>query len=150
LLFVGTAALTCNVLYGNIASKTYKLEYGGHAVRENEYRYHGNLGCLSKVPAYGKRERGIWEAIDRVPEDVPISTSWLLNPPLSTRDIAYVYPYVGQKHDAAQRAKYVILDKLPPIIEPTDRHIEELRRNRQWRVVFENDYAILFERHGSR
>ncbi len=150
LLFVGSAALGCNVLYGNIASKTYKLEYGEHPVRENEYRYHGNLGCLSQVPSYGKRERGIWEAIDHVPPDAIVSTSWLLNPPLSTHDVAYVYPYLGQSNEPAQRPDYIILDKLPPMIEPTDRYIEELHEDPRWQVEFENDYAALFKRRGSR
>ena len=141
--------LVSNVLYGNIASKTYKLEYGNHPVRENEYRYHGNLGCLSQVPSFGARERGIWDAIAHIPPNVPISTSWLLNPPLSDRDIALVYPYLGQQQEEAQRAEYVILDKLPPMIEPTDRYIEELHRNPGWQVAFENDYAALFKRSGA-
>jgi uncharacterized membrane protein len=150
LLFVGGAVLASNALYGNIASKTYKLEYGNHPVRENEYRYHGNLGCLSQVPSFGARERGIWDAIKHIPPDVPISTSWLLNPPLSNRDIALVYPYLGQGEDDAQRAQYIILDKLPPMIEPTDRYIEELHRNPGWQVAFENDYAALFKRRDAR
>ncbi|MES1173873.1 MAG: DUF2079 domain-containing protein [Myxococcales bacterium] len=149
LLFVGSAALGCNILYGNIASKTYKLEYGNHPVRENEYRYHGNLGCLSEVPPFGKRERGIWEAIHRVPKDAIVSTSWLLNPQLSDHDVAYVYPYLGQSNEPEQRPNYIILDKLPPMIEPTDRYIEELHKNNQWQVEFENDYAALFKRRGA-
>jgi uncharacterized membrane protein len=149
LLFVGSSALACNILYGNIASKTYKLEYGNHPVRENEYRYHGNLSCLSQVPSFGARERGIWAAIDHIPPDVPIATSWLLNPPLSTRDIAFVYPYLGQQGEPAQRAQYVIIDKLPPMIEPTDRYIEELHRDPGWQVAYENPYAALFKRRAA-
>ena len=149
LLFVGSTVLASNVLYGNIASKTYKLEYGNHPVRENDYRYHGNLGCLSQVPSFGKRERGIWDVIAHVPPDVPVSTSWLLNPPLSDRDVALVYPYLGQQQDDTQRAQYVILDKLPPMIEPTDRYIEELHSNPRWQVAYENQYAALFKRRGA-
>jgi uncharacterized membrane protein len=150
LLFVGGAALGCNVLYGNIASKTYKLEYGNHPVRENEYRYHGNLGCLSQVPSYGARERGIWEAIHRVPRDASIATSWLLNPALSDHDIALVYPYLGQQNEPEQAPQYIILDKLPPMIEPTDRYIEELHRDPKWEVAYENPYAALFKRRAKR
>jgi uncharacterized membrane protein len=149
LVFVGGAVLAGDILYGNIASKTYKLEYGNHPVRENEYRYHGNVGCLSQVPSFGARERGVWDVIAHVPPDVPVSTSWLLNPPLSTRDIALVYPYLGQQHAPEQRPRYVILDKLPPLIEPTDRYIDELRRDPNWQVDYENDYATLFKRRAA-
>lgn len=146
LLFVGSSVLACNILYGNIASKTYKLEYGNHPVRENEYRYHGNLGCLSRVPSFGARERGIWDVIDRVPKDAAVATSWLLNPPLSDHDISLVYPYLGQQNEEAQRPQYVILDKLPPLIEPTERYIDELHADPSWEVEFENRYAVLFKR----
>jgi uncharacterized membrane protein len=149
MLFVGISALAGNVLWGNIASKTYKLEYGAHPVRENEYRYHGNLGCLSKVPSFGARERGIWDVIAHVPPDAPVSTSWLLNPPLSTHDLSFVYPYLGDQNDETQRAKYVILDKLPPLIEPTDRYSEELHQDPRWTVAYENQYAVLFERRAN-
>jgi uncharacterized membrane protein len=145
-VYVGVCVLVCNVLYGNIGSKSYKLEYGGHPVRENEYRYHGNLGVLSQVPAFGARERGIWEAIHHVPRGAPIATSWLLNAPMSNRDIAFVYPYMGQANEESQRARYVIIDKLPPLIDATDRYLDELHRDPAWAVEYENRYAAVFRR----
>jgi hypothetical protein len=143
---LGVAGVS-NYLYGNILSKSYKLEWGSSPVRrENESNYADHMGYMRELPAYGERERKIWEAIARVPPDVPISTSWQLNPQLSSRGVAQFYPYLGDGHPKDNLSQYVILDKLPPEIESPEAQIDTLRHNPAWEVNYENEYAIIFKR----
>lgn len=145
-VYLMVMAISANVLYGNIASKTIKLEYGGHGHNNHEHRFQGALGYLTRLPPYGRREREIWEGIKRVPRGVPVTTSWLLNPVFSHYDVALVWPNDGRSHPAPNRARYAIFDKLPPIVAPNEGAIHRLRSAPAWQVDYENDSVIVFRR----
>src|SRR5690606_24432199 len=98
------------------------------------------------LPPYGERERMLWELIERVPKDVPIATSWRLNPPLSNRAVSLVYPEDGRNHPKENLVKYIVLDRLPPLTFQPEQWERELRANRQFRVFYENKFGIIFER----
>jgi hypothetical protein len=118
-VYVGGAVLAGNILWGNIASKTYKLEYGGHPVRENQYRYHGNVSVLSHVPSYGARERGIWEAIGHLPRGVPLSAR---TRPESTRAAQPAVAAVGPPARSAAPPVEIDRERRPPA-EPSEQPI---------------------------
>jgi hypothetical protein len=135
-------------LYGNILSKTYKFEYGVMPEkRESEYEYQDRISYVSQLPPYGAREKGIWEAVEKVPKDAHVSTSWLLNPAFSTWDVAYLFPAIGEGHPATDAAEYIIFDKLPPdALYAPEEQIASVRRRAGWQTFYENRYAVIFKR----
>ncbi|HEX3854322.1 MAG TPA: hypothetical protein VHW01_25335, partial [Polyangiaceae bacterium] len=143
-----SAALLSNYLYGNIASKTYKLEYGQSPFRrENERDYMDIIGYVDSLPPFGQAEKLMWEVIDRVPKDVPVLTSWAINPQFAHYDIALSYNYSGGSPPPEERVSYVIIDKLPVFQTATEADIARLRRDhRHWKVFFENPSGVVFER----
>lgn len=147
---VGYALLVAvigNVLYGNILSKSYKLEYGESPYRrQREYDYRDHLGYVTKLPAYGARERDLWEAIRHVPKNAPVSTSWSLNAQLSTRDVGLTLPYLAEGNPPDNRVTHVIIDKLPPMIEAPEKHLKRFRNDPAWAVVYENPHGVVFKR----
>lgn len=147
-VFVGVCALGGDVLWGNIAAKSYKLEYGNWPYRRTvRYNYENQIGFLPRLPRFGERERGLWDVIDHVPPKVPISTSWAINPQLSNRSIALHYPHMGEGHQPEARPRYVVLDKLPPMMDrATEADIEGLRGDPAWRIYYENRWGVIFER----
>ena len=146
-VFVLTSAVFGNHIYGNILAKSYKLEYGMWPYRRAvRYHFDNQIGYVPNLPAYGARERALWEVIAHVPWNVPISTSWSLNPQLSNREIAYHWPFMGAGHQAEAQAKCVVLDKLPPIMDRAlEADINKLRNDANWRVTFENRWGVIFE-----
>jgi uncharacterized membrane protein len=147
-VYVLTTAVFANYLYGNILSKTYKLEYGQMPEkRESEYEYQDRMSYVTELPPYGEREREIWEAIEKVPKAARVSASWLLNPAFSARDVAYLYPATGDGHPATDAAEYIILDKLPPdAYYAPEEEIASVRNRSGWKVFYENREAVVFER----
>lgn len=147
-VFVLTAAAVSNYLYGNLLAKSYKLEYGMWPYRRSvRYHYENQIGFVPKLPSYGARERALWEVIAHVPHDVPLSTSWSLNPQLSNRDIAYHWPFTGEGHQPEAQARCVVLDKLPPLMDRAlEADIDRLRRDPAWRVTFENRWGVIFQK----
>jgi uncharacterized membrane protein len=147
-VFVLTSAVFANHIYGNILAKTYKLEYGMWPYRRAvRYHFDNQIGYVPNLPAYGARERALWEVIAHVPWNVPISTSWSMNPQLSNREIAYHWPFMGAGHQAEAQAKCVVLDKLPPIMDRAlEADINKLRIDPTWQVTFENRWGVIFER----
>ena len=148
--YVVASALLSNYLYGNIASKTYKLEYGQSPLRrENQRNYLDIIGYVDTLPPFGSAEKLVWEAIDRLPKNVPILSSWAINPQLSHYDVALTYNYSGGNPPPEERVKYVIIDKLPAFQVVTEPDISRLRHDRKrWNVFFENASAVIFERRG--
>lgn len=136
-----------NVLYGNILGKTYKIEYGESPYRrQRQYDYRDRMGYVNELPAYGQRERDLWEAIDKVPPDVNVSTSWLLNAQFSTRNVGLTLPYLGEQNPPDNRVTWVIIDKLPPMILPSEKEDRRFRNDPAWVVAFENAHAVVFKR----
>ncbi len=151
-LTVGTFVLLCalfgDVLWGNIAAKSYKLEYGMWPYRRTvRYNYENQIGFEPRLPSFGDRERQLWDVINHVPPKVPIATSWAINPQLSNRDISLHYPHMGEGHQPEARPNYVVLDKLPPVMDrATEVEIDALRGDPTWRVYYENRWGVIFER----
>jgi uncharacterized membrane protein len=147
--YVLTTALLCNYLYGNIASKTYKLEYGQAPFRrENQRNYLDVLAYVDRLPPFGPAQKALWEVIDHVPKNAPILTSWAINPQLAHYDVALVYGYSGGNPAPEERVRYIVIDKLPPMTMPNEADIVRLRANRRWKVFYENQSGIIFERRG--
>ena len=147
--YVLGCALLTNYLYGNIASKTYKLEYGQSPFRrENQRNYKDIIGYVEELPPFGQAEKLMWEVIDHVPKNVPVLTSWTINPQFSHYDIALTYDYSGGSPPPEQRVKYIIIDKLPRFMTASGEvEIARLRRDhRRWKVFFENTSGVVFER----
>jgi uncharacterized membrane protein len=146
--YVLTTALLANYLYGDIGSKSYKLEYGQSPLRrENQRNYADIVGYLDTLPPFGPVERALWQVIDRVPKNVPIATSWNINPQLSHFDVALELGYSGGNPPPEQRVRYVVIDKLPALQGSPEPYIVHFRRNsRQWRVFYENSAGVIFER----
>jgi hypothetical protein len=146
-VFALVAAGFSSVLYGNLFGKTYKLEFGSVPYRQaNELDYIGELGIVTRLPPYGERERQLWELIHRLPDGVPISTSWRLNPQLSNREVSVLYPDLGEGRPAENLVKYVIIDRLPPTTYQTEAWELEMRKRRDFRVVDENRWGVVFAR----
>jgi uncharacterized membrane protein len=142
-----TCAVCCSVLYGNLFGKTYKLEFGGVPYRQaNQYSDGAEVGIVNKLPAYGERERQLWDLIQRVPRGEPISTSWRINPQLSNREVSLLYPQLGEGHPAENRVKYVVIDRLPSLIEAPEEWERQLRARRDFEVAYENPSGIIFHR----
>ena len=149
--YVLTAALLSNFLYGNIASKTYKLEYGQSPLRrENQRNYLDIIGYVDTLPPFGPAEKAMWDVIDSVPKNVPVLTSWAINPQFAHYDIALSYNYSGGNPPPEQRVQFIIIDKLPAFQVATEADIERLRRDKRWKVHFENASGVAFERVGAR
>ncbi|HVR63381.1 MAG TPA: DUF2079 domain-containing protein [Polyangia bacterium] len=146
--FVIVCALFSDFLWGNIAAKSYKLEYGMWPYRRTvRYHYENQIAYTARLPRFGERERGLWDVIHHVPPKVPISTSWSINPQLSNRDISLHYPHMGEGHQPEARPNYIVLDKLPPEMDhATEAEIDALRADPAWRVYYENRWGVIFER----
>jgi uncharacterized membrane protein len=145
--YVLTTALFANYLYGNVASKTYKFEYGQSPYRrESQRNYHDILGYLEALPPYGPTERALWDVIRHVPHDGPVLTSWAINPQLADHDVALVYGYSGGTPPPEERARYIVLDKLPVFQAATEPDILRLRRDARWEIFFENGSGVIFKR----
>jgi len=140
-------AVMANGLYGNIFAKSYKLEFGQAPYRrQRQYDYHDVLGYVTELPPYGARERGLWDVIHHVPANAPVATSWSVNPQMSNRAIAMLLPYLGEENPPRSRPTYVVIDKLPPMIEAPERQIERFRADPAWTVHYENASGIAFRR----
>jgi len=146
--YVLASALLSNYLYGNIASKTYKLEYGQSPLRrENQRNYRDIIGYVDTLPPFGNAEKLMWEVIDRVPKNVPVLTSWAINPQFAHYDVALSYNYSGGNPHPEERVKYTIIDKLPAFQVVTEPDIAKLRRDtKRWKVFYENASGVIFER----
>jgi uncharacterized membrane protein len=142
-----SCALLSNYLYGNIASKTYKLEYGISPLRrENQRNYLDIIGYVDTLPPYGTAEKLLWQVIDRVPKNVPILTSNLINPQLSHYDISFAAYFSNGNPPPEQRVKYIVLDKLPAFQTPSGSDVARLRLDKGWKVFYENASGVIFER----
>ncbi|HMJ10687.1 MAG TPA: DUF2079 domain-containing protein [Polyangiaceae bacterium] len=147
--FIALSALTGSILYGNLFGKTYKLEFGALPYRhDNQYDYIGELGIFRSLPRFGERERLLWEVVERVPDDGPITTSWRINAQLSNRMVSMFYPELGRNHPPENLAKYVVIDRLPPILEPTEDWERQMRRDPVFEVMYENPSGVIFRRKG--
>jgi hypothetical protein len=145
LAYVLTAAVLSNYLYGNFASKGFLLEYGYSPFRrQNEYSRADVAGWMRLLPPFGEQERALWEALKHVPPDVPVASTWAVNPQLSNRDVALALGY-SQDH-AERRVNIVVVDKLPMMQVPTERVLEEFRHDRRFKLRYENRAAAIFER----
>jgi uncharacterized membrane protein len=145
--FVAVTAGCCSVLYGNVFGKSYKFEFGGLPYRQaSEFDDRGYVGIMNKLPPYGERDRLLWDVIAHVPKDAPISTSSRINAQLSNREVSMLYPNVGAGHPAANRAKYVVLDRLPSLFEASEDVEMKLLHSKEFRVFYENPSGIIFER----
>jgi len=145
--YVLVTAITCNYLYGNIASKTFKIEYGEPPFRrQNQYSYRRAIGYVDALPPFGAVERGLWDVIAHVPPKAPILTSWLLNPVLATREISFSLHHSFGTPPPEERVDYVVIDKLPQIIMTSEADIIHFRGDPGWRVFYENDSGVIFER----
>lgn len=145
--YVLASALLGNYLYGNIASKTYKIEYGQSPVRrDNQRNYKDIIGYTEELPPYGEAERLLWEVIDRVPKNVPVLTSWIPNPAFAGYDIALAY-YSGGNPPPEERVRFAVFDKLPGFMVSNEGDVARLRSDhRHWKVFFENASGVVFER----
>jgi hypothetical protein len=81
-----------------------------------------------------------------VPRDAAVATSWSTNPQLSNRGIAVILPYLGENNPPASRPTYVVIDKLPPLIEAPEHHIQRFRNDPAWAVDYENASGVVFKR----
>jgi uncharacterized membrane protein len=144
--YVLATALFANYLYGNIASKSYKFEYGNSPLRrQNQRDYRDILGYIDALPPYGPAQKALWEVIRRVPEKAPVLTSWAINPQLSERDVALVFTYSSGSPPPERRVHYIVIDKLPALQTPNEQEILRLRADPRWRVIFENESGVIFE-----
>ncbi len=140
-------AILGNLLYGNILAKTYKLEYGEAPYRrQRQYDYKDHLGYVTQLPAYGNRERDLWQAIRQVPPDVAVSASWSLSAQFAARAVGLTLPYLAESNPPDNRVTYVIIDKLPPMIDASERHLRKFRADPAWSVTYENRHAVVFKR----
>jgi uncharacterized membrane protein len=143
---VSTAVLG-NYLYGNIAPKTFKMEYGYYPYRrQNQYNYRAMMGYMDALPRFGPVERELWDVIRHVPPRVPVLTSWMINPQLANRDISLTFTYSGGTPAPEDRVDTVVIDKLPASESGTEIHIDKFRKDPRWRVSYENSAGVIFER----
>jgi hypothetical protein len=146
-LYLAAVALSCNWLYGNILSKSYKMEFGELPYRRmSQYDHRGRLGYNRQLPPYGPKERAIWQAIDQIPPKARVATSWSINPQLATREVSMVLPYLGERNPPGNQPEYVIIDKLPPMIRPTEAEVRRFRADPTWTLAYENEGAVVFKR----
>ncbi|MEO6600927.1 MAG: hypothetical protein ABIQ16_13695, partial [Polyangiaceae bacterium] len=110
--------------------------------------YKDIIGYVEALPPFGQAEKLMWEVIERVPKNVPVLTSWTINPQFSGYDVALTYDYSGGSPPPEQRVKYIIIDKLPRFMTASGEvEIARLRRDhRHWKVFFENASGVVFER----
>ncbi|HVR04238.1 MAG TPA: DUF2079 domain-containing protein, partial [Polyangia bacterium] len=149
--YVLATALLGNYLYGNIASKSYKLEYGQKPFRrENQRDYRDVLGYLDALPPFGAAEHALWDVIHRVPRGAPVLTTWSINPQLSDRDVALSFGYSGGHPAPEDRVRYVVIDKLPVFQLASEPHLLRFRNDPRWEVFYENLAGVIFERRSSR
>ncbi|HEY2899158.1 MAG TPA: DUF2079 domain-containing protein [Polyangia bacterium] len=142
------AAVAGDLLYGNILSKAYQLEYGQAPYRRaSQFDYRGRMGSLVTLPPYGQRERELWDVVRHVPKDAPIATSWSVNPQLSSRDVAVLLPYMAATNPLDNHPRYVVIDKLPPMIENPEKWWLQFRSDPGWHVYYENNQGVIFERN---
>ncbi len=145
--YVLTTALLANYLYGNIASKTYKFEYGQSPYRrQNQRNWHDAVAYVEALPPFGEAEKALWQVVRHVPNDGPILTSWIVNPQLADHDVTFVYNYSGGHPPAEERVRYIVIDKLPAMETATERDLQRLRRDPRWSVRYENASGVIFER----
>lgn len=145
--YVLLVAVVGNVLYGNILAKSYKIEYGESPYRrQRQYDYRDRMGYVVELPAFGQRERDLWAAIEKVPPDGNVSTSWSLNAQMSTREVALTLPYLGEQNPPDNLVRWVIIDKLPPMILPSEKELRRFRSDPAWEVAYENAHAAVFKR----
>ena len=146
-VYVISTALLGNYLYGNIASKTFKLEYGFHPLRrQNQYNYRTMMGYMDALPPFGPVERDLWDVIRHVPPRVPVLTSWAINPQLANRDISLTFGYSGGTPAPENRVDTIVIDKLPASETGSEIHIDHFRKDPRWRVSYENSAGVIFER----
>jgi uncharacterized membrane protein len=145
--YVLTTALLANYLYGNIASKTYKFEYGQSPYRrQNQRNWHDAVAYIDALPPFGEAEKALWQVVRHVPYDGPILTSWIVNPQLSDHDVALAYGFSGGHPPAEERVRYIVIDKLPAMMTATEGDLRRLRADPRWGVRYENASGVIFER----
>jgi uncharacterized membrane protein len=145
--YVLATALGAGLLYGNVFAKTYKFEFGSKPFRQSDqYDYIGELGILRTLPPFTEKERLVWDVIRHVPAGVPIATSWRINPQLSNRAVSLLFPEDGSMHPPENLAKYIVIDRLPPLTFQTEDLERGVRADSRFRVFYENKYAVIFER----
>jgi uncharacterized membrane protein len=145
--YVLATALIGNFLYGNIASKTYKLEYGQAPFRrQNQYNYRQLIGYMDALPPFGEIEKKLWEVVEHVPPKVPILTSWAVNPQLATRDVSLSFAFSGGTPPPEERVDYIVIDKLPQFMVPTEPEMARFRADPRFEITFENEAGVIFKR----
>jgi uncharacterized membrane protein len=145
--FVLGAALIGNFLYGNIASKSYKLEYGYHPLRrENQHHYRYMMGYVDELPPFGPVERDLWKVIHKVPPRVPVLSSWAINPQIASRDVSLAFGYSGGHPPPEERVDYIVIDKLPAMQVANEPYILRFRKDARFSVFYENSAGIIFKR----
>jgi hypothetical protein len=60
--------------------------------------------------------------------------------------VAVILPYMAETNPPDNHPKYVVVDKLPPIMDPAEKWWVRFRNDPAWRVYFENRVAAIFER----
>lgn len=145
--YVTATALFGNFLYGNIAAKTFKLEYGYPPFRrQNQYNYRQVVGYVDALPRFGEIERKLWEVIDHVPPKASVASTWAVNPQLATRDISLALTFSGGTPAPAERVDYVVIDKLPQFQVPTEPDLARFRADPRFELTFENEAGAVFKR----
>jgi hypothetical protein len=124
------------------------LEYGQSPLRrENQRNYKDIVAYDDILPPFGPAEKALWDVVAHVPKNVPIATSWVVNPALSHYDIALSLDFSGGNPPPEQRARYIVIDKLPMFEIPTEQYVTRFRQDsKTWRVFYENSSGVIFER----
>ena len=73
-------------------------------------------------------------------------TTWPINPQLANHDVALVFGYSGGNPPPEERVRYIVLDKLPAMQVVTEPDILRLRESPLWRLRYENQSGVIFER----
>jgi len=146
--YVLTTALIANYLYGDIGSKSVKLEYGQSPLRRDNQRNYKDIVAYDDIlPPFGPAEKALWDVVAHVPKNVPIATSWVVNPALSHYDVALSLDFSGGNPPPERRARYIVIDKLPMFEIPTEPYVTRFRQDtKTWRVFYENTSGVIFER----
>jgi uncharacterized membrane protein len=145
--YVAATALFGNFLYGNIAAKTFKLEYGFAPFRrQNQYNYRAMIGYMDALPRFGEIERKLWEVVDHVPPDVSVASTWAVNPQLATREVSLALTFSGGNPGPGEVVDYVVIDKLPQFQVPTEPDLARFRADSRFELTFENEAGAIFKR----
>ncbi|MHB8643129.1 MAG: DUF2079 domain-containing protein [Gaiellaceae bacterium] len=107
----------------------------------------GAAGNVATAVRSNRHDEFVASALKLVPAHAPVSASNGLGAHLSDRDQIYSFPVVRNAH-------WVVVDEKRPSFEDrvesiaAEIRLVQLRRERRWRIVFERDGVVVFERQG--